>query len=45
MVINKVGDIGVLLSLSLIWGVCGTLDYNSLVSLFTLGLVQEDIMN
>lgn len=45
MVINKVGDIGVLLSLSLIWGICGTLDYNSLTSLFSLGLVQEDLMN
>jgi NADH:ubiquinone oxidoreductase subunit 5 (subunit L)/multisubunit Na+/H+ antiporter MnhA subunit len=45
MVINKVGDIGVLLALSLIWGICGTLDYHSLTSLFSLGLIEEDLMN
>lgn len=38
MVVNKVGDIGVLLALALLWGLCGSFDYHSLNAVIALGL-------
>ena len=45
MVVNKVGDIGVLLGIILLWKIFGSLDYNSIFSLGYLGLECENILN
>ena len=45
MVINKVGDIGMLLGMILIWILYGSLDYNSIFSLSFTGLGNDTLMN
>lgn len=42
MVLNKVGDIGLLLAMVLIWNSIGSLDYNSIFS-YSFFLSQEDV--
>nr|AER54601.1 NADH dehydrogenase subunit 5 [Nemopsis bachei] len=45
MIVNKVGDIGVLLGMILIWMTFGGLDYNVFFPLVSLGLENEVILN
>lgn len=45
MIVNKVGDIGMLLGMILIWILYGSLEYNSIFSLSFIGLGNEDLMN
>ena len=45
MVVNKVGDIGVLLGIILIWKIFGVLDYNSMFSVSYLNLEKEVLLN
>ena len=45
MVVNKVGDIGMLLGMILIWILYGSLDYNSIFSLSFIGLGNENLLN
>lgn len=40
MVVNKVGDIGVLLAMAFLWGLCGTLDYQGITALLSLGVID-----
>lgn len=42
MILNKVGDIGLLLAMVLIWNSIGSLDYNSIFS-YSFFLSQEDV--
>ena len=45
MVVNKVGDIGVLLGIILIWKMLGALDYYSMFSISYLNLESEVLLN
>nr|ALO20660.1 NADH dehydrogenase subunit 5 [Catablema vesicarium] len=45
MVVNKVGDIGVLLGMILLWKVFGTLEYNSIFPLSYINLESEIVLS
>jgi NADH:ubiquinone oxidoreductase subunit 5 (subunit L)/multisubunit Na+/H+ antiporter MnhA subunit len=45
MVVNKVGDIGVLLGIVLLWKMFGSMEYNCIFPLGYLMLESEFILN
>lgn len=45
MVVNKVGDVGVLLGMILLWKIFGTLEYNCVFPLSYVGLENEIILS